>query len=135
MHIFEEVKKLLDKELKLINNNFVKFESAILKHNQFLMKHISEYECWPLLDQLEDYMKAPFHTTRKILKNPQKPISKVGVSKSILQLIEIEFQIMAERDVIKSLKNDNDLIFSYDSILKRSLMRTRKMITVLTHFV
>jgi hypothetical protein len=129
------VDNLLDKELKLITNNFTKFENANLKHHGFLLKYIAEFECWPELDRLEDSMKNPFYILRTIMKSSQKGVSKADIDRMISKLVDIEKVLLAERLVIKDLRNIDDLIYGYDAILKRSLMRTRKMITVLTHFV
>ncbi len=69
------------------------------------------------------------------MKNAEKGLSKNNIDTLIANLVDTENLLKEQRTAIKDSKHSNDLIFAYDEILKRSLMRTRKMITVLTHFI
>ena len=126
---------MLDKELKLINNNFSKFEEGILRQRDFRSRYLSDFSFWSDLDQIETKINNPFYVIRKKLNTSKKAYSKLDVETSISRLVEIEKLLKEQRDAIKSSKHSHDLIFAYDEVLKRSVGRVRKLIMVLTRFI
>ena len=126
---------MLEKEIKLITNNFTKFEDAILRQRAFCPKYLINFPFWSSIDQTEIKTNNPFYIIRKRMKKAEKGLSKNDIETLMSKLVDIENLLKEQRTTIKNSKHSDDLVFAYDEILKRSIMRTRKLITILTHFI
>ena len=124
---------MVEKDLKLVKNNFIKFETAINKQNAFLNERLKETGSFEMLSMAELNVLELLGKISKNVKSINPGNASTKAKSCIKMLHYVEDLLITERGIIKGQKDVNDIIFSFDAILKRSVMRTRKLVERLTY--